>query len=68
MVTRYRGDPSVWEMSRPLLKLGGRAGDILRDLLHLAGASEAENLTSGADSRDSMPLQAPDICVELLVS
>ena len=68
MGTRYRGDPSVLEMSRSLLKLGGRSGDILPDLLHLPGTSVSENPITGAEARDSMPLQAPHICVELPVS
>ena len=39
-------------MSRPLLKLGGGSGDILSDVLHLPGVSEAETVISGAEGRD----------------
>jgi len=50
-------------MSRPLLKLGGGFGDILRDLL-LHRITEAKALVSGAEGRDElrhvrMPLQTP---------
>ena len=52
-------------MSRPLLKLGGGSGDILSDVLHLPGVSEAETVISGAEGRDElrhirMSLQAPE--------
>ena len=52
-------------MSRPLLKLGGGSGDILRDVLDLPGISETETLISGAEGRDElrhirMSLQAPE--------
>ena len=52
-------------MSRPLLKLGGDSGDILRDVLRLPGVSEAETVISGAEGRDElrhicMSLQAPE--------
>ncbi len=36
-------------MSRSLLKLGGGSGDILCDLLHLPGVSEAEAVISGTE-------------------
>ena len=38
-------------MSRPLWEVGGGAGEMLRDLLHLRRVAEAEALISGA-SRD----------------
>ena len=54
-------------MSRPLLKPGGGSGDILSDVLHLRGVSEAETVISGAEGRDElrhihMSLQAPEPC------
>ena len=50
-------------MSRPLLKLGGGLGGILRDLL-LQSITEAKALISGTEGSDErrhvgVPLQAP---------
>ena len=47
----------VW-MSRPLVEVGGGAGEMRRDLLHLRRVSEAEALISGAEGRER--------CVEFL--
>ena len=41
-------------MSRPLLKLGGGSGEILRDLVHFHRVSEAEALISGAEGGDEL--------------
>ena len=45
-------------MSRALLEVGGGAGEMLRDLLHLRRVAEAEALISGAEGRER--------CVECL--
>ena len=58
-------------MSRPLLKLGGGSGDILSDVLHLSGVSEAATscgVSACLFRRGALPLENRCCQVKLLAT